>query len=53
MVYRLNDTTGTAFNQPTVFAMANWWLSHRYRTGEEVSQAFPYVLLGFAFNGDL
>lgn len=53
VVYRLNDTTGTAFNQPTVFAMANWWLSHRYRTGEEVSQAFPYVLLGFAFNGDL
>lgn len=52
-VYRLNNTTGTAFNQPTIFMMANWWLKHRYRTGDETSQAFPYVLLGFAFNGDL
>ncbi|MFN3196797.1 MAG: hypothetical protein ACE366_00070 [Bradymonadia bacterium] len=53
MVYRFNNVKGTAFNQPTLFVMANWWLRHRYRTGQEVSQAFPYVLIGYAFNGDL
>lgn len=52
-VHRLNDVTGTAFNQPTIFVMAQWWLAHRYRTGEDVSQAFPYLLAGFGFNGDL
>ena len=30
-----------------------WYLQHRYRTGAEVSQAVPYVVLGFAFQSDL
>jgi hypothetical protein len=52
-VHRLNNVTGTSFNQPTVFVMAQWWLAHRYRTGEDVTQAYPYILAGFGFNGDL
>lgn len=33
--------------------IVNWWLEHPYRTGQEVSQAVPYIVLGFAFNGDI
>ena len=40
------------FNAPTVIAMASWYLGHRYRTGEDVSGAVPYVLFGFQFRGD-
>jgi hypothetical protein len=28
-------------------------VEHRWRTGEDVDQAFPYIVLGFAFSGDL
>jgi hypothetical protein len=41
------------YNGPTILLAVNWWLKHPYRTGEDVSQAFPYVLLGFSFQGDL
>ncbi len=41
------------FNGPTVLLVLNWWVKHPYRTGEDVHQAIPYVLLGFAFRGDL
>jgi hypothetical protein len=44
---------GAFFNTPTVLLIANWWLSHRYRTGEDVSVGLPYVVLGFMFTGDL
>lgn len=44
---------GEIFNNPTVLLIANWWLSHRYRTGEDVTVAFPYIVLGFMFTGDL
>jgi hypothetical protein len=48
-----NKVPGTRFNQPTVFAVTQWWLRHPYRTGEEQPAAFPLIALGFAFNGDL
>lgn len=38
---------------PTFLAVANWWLSHRYRTGRDSSQLMPYLVLGFAVTGDL
>lgn len=41
------------FDTPTVIFIANWWLQHRYRTGEDASRALPYLALGFAFTGDL
>lgn len=53
IAYRFSDEPGAAFNQPTVLLIVNWYLSHRYRTGADVSQAIPYVVLGFAFNGSL
>ncbi|MCA9546556.1 MAG: hypothetical protein KC613_19260 [Myxococcales bacterium] len=45
--------TGTLFNQPTMFLITQFWLEHASRAGQQVTQAYPYTLLGFAFNGDL
>ncbi len=41
------------FQDPTLVFIANWWLEHRFRTGEDVTQAFPYIILGITFDGDL
>ena len=52
-VYRFFKEDGRAFNAPTVAVHVNWYLQHKYRTGAEVSQANPYVAVGFGFFGDL
>ena len=49
----IDDEMGTQFNKPTVLVIVNWWLTHRYRTGADVSQWIPYVVAGFRFEGDL
>jgi len=41
------------FNGPTVLLLTQWHLRHRYRTGSDVSQVVPQILLGFDFRGDL
>ncbi|MBW2262859.1 MAG: hypothetical protein JRG91_12860 [Deltaproteobacteria bacterium] len=46
-------TKWKAFEKPTLLLIANWWLKHRYRTGQEVHQAIPYIVLAFAFRGTL
>lgn len=51
--YTFFDEGYTSFNKPTVLAITSWYLKHRYRTGEDVSQAVPYVVLGFAFTSDV
>ncbi len=51
--YTFFDEPGAAFNKPTAIVMANWWLAHRYRTGEEGSAALPYIAVAFRFEGDL
>ncbi|MGQ0507573.1 MAG: hypothetical protein ACT4TC_19900 [Myxococcaceae bacterium] len=43
---------GAAFNSPTVFVLAQWWIQHRYRTGAVVSQAVPLMGIGFQMSGD-
>jgi hypothetical protein len=53
LAYVFFDEPGAIFNKPTVIAMANWWLAHRYRTGEDVSQAIPYVAVAFRCEGEL
>lgn len=53
VAYTFFSEDGAAFNNPTVLVVANWWLSHRYRTGADSSQLFPYVVVAFAFTGDL
>lgn len=52
IAYTFFSEDGAMFNNPTVLLIANWWLTHRFRTGADSSQLFPYIALGFAFNGD-
>lgn len=52
VAYKFDSEPGDVMGQPTVFMLVNWWLQHRYRTGEDVSQAVPYFVLGYAFNGE-
>ena len=63
--YTFHDRGPSRFNKPTLIVIASWYLDHRYRTGQPdalpaggvaddyVSRAFPYVVVGFAFESDL
>ncbi|MEO8702900.1 MAG: hypothetical protein ABI867_22840 [Kofleriaceae bacterium] len=63
--YTLHDRGPSRFNKPTFILIASWYLDHRYRTGtpdvlrpgettdDFTSRAFPYLLVGFAFESDL
>lgn len=48
-----DDPPGDRFNQPTLFVLAQWWLQHPYRSGDEQPAGLPLIAVGFAFNGDL
>jgi hypothetical protein len=50
--YTFFSRDGAGFNNPTIFLLAQWWLLHRYRAGQEVSQALPLMGVGFQFTGD-
>lgn len=53
--YTFREGRHSFFNAPTVFVLAQWWLSHRCRTGgcdECISQGLPMIVVGFAFRGD-
>jgi len=51
--YAFKDRPEKRFTKPTLFFAAQWWVKHRYRTGQEVSQGIPLLLLGFSFTGEL
>lgn len=53
LAWRLWRDEGRAVTAPTVFALAQVWLKHRYRAGAEHSQALPYLAAGVAFWGDV
>jgi hypothetical protein len=53
LAYSFWDEPGAAFNKPTALVVANWWLQHPSRTGQDSSQAIPYLILGFTCEGDL
>lgn len=44
---------GGGFANPTLFTIAQFHLQHAYRTGQQISQAVPYFVVGFSFNGAL
>ncbi|MDB4928349.1 MAG: hypothetical protein JWM10_833 [Myxococcaceae bacterium] len=53
--YTFREGRHSFFNAPTVFVLAQWWLTHRYRTGgcdECIPQGLPMIVVGFAFRGD-
>lgn len=51
--YVFFDRPGARFNRPMVFVLSQWWLRHRWRTGEQVHPAVPYFAVGFQFEGEL
>jgi hypothetical protein len=53
LAYVFYDNPKKVFNKPTLVLIVNWWLKNRFRTGQDVPQAVPYVVLGFKFEGDL
>ncbi|MFT4623471.1 MAG: hypothetical protein ACI8PZ_002127 [Myxococcota bacterium] len=36
-----------------MFAIAQWWAQHPYRTGDEQPAALPLIAFGVSFDGDL
>lgn len=53
IAYTFKDRPKKRFMKPTLYLLAQWWVKHRYRTGQEVSQGLPMIVLGFSFTGDL
>lgn len=53
IVWTLFDYPGARFNKPALILLAQWWLRHRWRTGEQIHPALPYAVIGFQFEGDL
>lgn len=53
VAWRLWNEAGRVVTAPTVFALAQVWLKHRYRAGAEHPQALPYLAVGVAFWGDV
>lgn len=51
--YELGAHEFGPFATAAIFGTANWFIDHRYRTGEEVSRAAPFVGGGFTLTGDL
>ena len=51
-VYEFQDR-GRRFQKPTLAIILNWWLKHRYRTGQQVNRGIPWVAVAFFFSGDL
>lgn len=49
--YTFFDREGERFNAPTLALLVQWWVKHRYRAGQEISQAFPWIALAFQFRG--
>ncbi|MEM7675795.1 MAG: hypothetical protein AAF449_07305 [Myxococcota bacterium] len=53
IAYQFDGTLGGRIETPTLLLLTQWHIEHRWRTGEDVSQAVPYVGLGFVFRGNL
>ena len=51
--YAFKDRPEKRFTKPTLFFAAQWWVKHRYRTGQEINQGLPMFVLGFSFTGEL
>lgn len=52
LAYTFKFEDGAKFNTPTVFLLVQWWVKHRFRTGQDTSQALPLMGVGFQMTGD-
>jgi hypothetical protein len=53
LAYTFHDREDLRFNAPTLVLISQWFVSHRYRAGQEVHQGIPWVALAFQFKGIL
>ena len=53
VAYTLYDEPGGRVNRPTIIGILNWHTQHPYRTGQDVTQALPYIVVGYQVSGDL
>lgn len=53
LLYTFFNRPHQRFNKPTLIVLMQWWAAHRFRTGQDVSTAVPYLVVGFRFEGDL
>ena len=53
VIWTIFDYPGARFNRPTFIVLAQWWLRHRWRTGDQIHPALPYAVVAFQFEGDL
>jgi hypothetical protein len=44
---------GARFDKPTLFVLAQWWITHPYRAGQQQPQALPLIAVGSSWQGDL
>jgi hypothetical protein len=44
---------GARFDKPTLFVLAQWWLQHPYRAGQQQPQGLPLIAVGVSWQGDL
>ena len=51
--YTFSSDPGAVVDSLGGFMLINWYLSHRFRTGEDVSQAVPYFAIGMTVTGNL
>lgn len=49
--YTFKEQRHAAFNAPSIFALAQWWIQHPFRT-EGVGAAMPMIVVGLSFRGD-
>ena len=53
ITYKFLDNPDEVLSEVTGILLANWWLKHPYRTGQETSQAIPYLGVGVKLAGKL
>ena len=53
VAFSLFDDGYSKFHEPTLVAMAQWYAAHPNRTGKDMDQSVPYLVLAFIFQSDL
>lgn len=51
VAYKLSTEKTGKFREPTLFLTTQWYIASKYRAGEDVSRAIPYLLGGINFSG--
>lgn len=51
--YRFYKKPGAAFDTPMLLVLSQFHVRHPYRSGQESSILLPYLVVAFAFTGDL